>query len=67
MQKTFADTIHVNVGFGGRRRNKEGGFDLEITPLDEKTSQGLDDPGPEPEVGFPGRQSALLRPVGTIL
>jgi hypothetical protein len=67
MKKTVARIESVNMGFRRRCRNKVGGLDLEIMPLNEKMPHGLDNPGPKPEVGFPGSQSALFRSVGTIL
>jgi len=54
MEEPTPDTNGINVGFGGRGGDYAGGIDLKITLFNEKPPYGLDNPGAQPEVLFPG-------------
>jgi hypothetical protein len=45
LQKPIIGEDGIDVSFGGRGRNADGGLDFEKFPIDKKSADCLDDPG----------------------
>jgi len=50
----------IKVRFGGGGGNELRGLNLQVAAVDKKPPDGMDHPGPQPEMRSPAGQSALF-------